>query len=115
MNALPTELCQLSSINYQRSWGKVIFPQVSDSVHGVGEADMHGRRGVHGQEDVEGGMHGGGMHGKRGVHGQGVCMAGDMHSRGHVWQGACVAGGVHGMGCAWWGMHGRGACVGGHV
>ena len=44
----------------------------------------------------------------------GVCMAGGMHSRGHVWQGACMVGGMHGRGihdrrCAWQGsMHGSG-------
>ena len=30
--------------------------------------------------------------------GKGVCMAGGMHGRGHVWLRACMAGGMHGRG-----------------
>ena len=59
------------------------------------------------------------------VHGRGVCMAGGVCDRGHVWQGVCmsggwcawqgecIAGGMHGRGCVAGGMCGRGVCVAG--
>ena len=42
---------------------------------------------------MAGGMHSGGHVWWGGMHGRGeACMAGGMHGREHVWQGACMAG-----------------------
>ena len=50
-----------------------------------------------GQCAWQGGMHGRGVCGRGGHAWQRrrVCVAGDMHGRGHVWQGACVVGVMH--------------------
>ena len=76
----------------QRSWGKVLFSQVSVILF---------RGGVCGRGTC-----------------MGVCVAGGVCGReghawkGHVWWGACMAGGVCGRGmCTVGGMHRRGMCV----